>query len=381
MTQSHNPAVATDPRPKAPCMLFSGAQPNYCRFGAKTTGGERMHNKSTAAAAVFILCAAFPSSAQAEDCRPQGIAASVQLLRSADGYVPVLPVEMNGQPKTMLLDTSGTLTEILPRTADSLGLPRQKGEFTVIDASRRYSSDYVNVPLKIGRISSKGVGMIILPNDGDLGGGASADGVLAPDILSNYDIDIDFGTGRLNFISQDHCFGRVIYWPATAVAAVPMQRIIHSWIAISVKLDGQPTLAIVDTSTARSSMYSAIAERVFGLKLGGPDTPSIGNMSDHPESVIYRHAFKMLEFDGITVTNPDVQIVPDLLKNTKSRHSEAETGSLLTNSVLDEDSIQMRIGMDVLRQLHVYAAYKERILYLTAAGQPSNGTAGNGSSP
>jgi hypothetical protein len=29
----------------------------------------------------------------------------------------------------------------------------------------------------------------------------------------------------------------------------------------------------------------------------------------------------------------------------------------------------MRIGMDVLRQLHVYIAYKEKVLYLTPAGQ------------
>ena len=340
-----------------------------------------MRFNATTLAAGFILCAAFQSNAEAEDCHPQGIAASVQLTRDADGYIPVLPVEMNGQPKSMLLNTSADLTEILPRTADALGLPRQKGDFEVIDASRKYSSDYVNVPFKVGRMSSKGVGMVILPDDRDLGNDTNVDGVLAADILRNYDIDIDFGTGKLNFISQDHCFGRVVYWPATAVAVVPMQRFTKSWIVISVKLDGQPTLAIVDTGLATSTLYLGTAERVFGLKVGDKDTPAIGNISDRPESMAYRHTFKTLEFEGLTVNNPSVQIAPDLLKNTKSRHSEAETGSLLSNSELDEESIQMRIGMDVLRRLHVYAAYKERMLYLTAAGQTSDKATGNGANP
>jgi len=341
-----------------------------------------MHFRTTAAAAGFILCAAYQSNAQAENCPPLGIATSVQLARDADGYSPVVPVEMSGQPRTMLLGTSGFATVISPRTADALGLPRQKSALEIIDQSRDYSSDYVNVPFKIGRLSSNAVGMIILPSDRDLGwGGTSVDGLLAPDILHNYDIDIDFGTGKLNFILQDHCPGRVVYWPATAVAAVPMQRFTHNWIVIPIKLDGQSTLAIIDTGVATSTLYRGTAERVFGLKVGDPDTPAIGNSSARPELMVYRHTFKTLEFEGVAVSNPNVLIIPDLLKNTKSSHSDAGTGTLFTNSELDEESIRMRIGMDVLRHFHVYIAYKEHVLYLTPAGQPADKAAGNGTNP
>ena len=190
--------------------------------------GGRMISTPKLAIVAFVFCCASNCSAFAEDCRPQGIAATVELVRGADGYIPVLPVLMNDQPKQMILSTWATLTEITPTTADSLGLPRQKGAFRVFDKSRVSSNDYVNVPFRIGRMSSKGVGMIVLPSDSDVGTGSNIDGILAPDILDNYDIDIDFGTGKLNFISQDHCLGRVVYWPATSIAAVPMQRFVHS---------------------------------------------------------------------------------------------------------------------------------------------------------
>ena len=329
-----------------------------------------MYSTPRLAIVAFVFCSAHICGAFAEDCHPQGIAATVQLVGGADGYIPVLPVAMNDQPKQMILLTGAKLTEITPSTADALGLPRQKGDFKVFDTSRLSSNDYVNVPFKIGRMSSKGVGMIVLPSDSDVGAGSAIAGVLGPDVLDNYDIDIDFGTGKLNFISQDHCLGRVVYWPATSIAAVPMQRFVYSWIVISVKLDGQPTLAIVDTSAASTTLYRAAAEKLFGLTMPEADAKQTGSDTAQPNAAAaFVHTFKSLEFEGLLVKNPIVQVIPDVFRNTKSRNSDPETGSLLSNSALDEESIKMRIGMDVLRQLHVYIAYKERVLYLTPAGQ------------
>ena len=99
------------------------------------------------------------------------------------------------------------------------------------------------------------------------------------------------------------------------------------------------------------------------------DTARAGSDTAQPNaSASFEHTFKSLEFEGLLVQNPIVQVIPDVLRNSKSGNSDAETGSLLPNSALDEESIKMCIGMDVLRQLHVYIAYKEKVLYLTPAG-------------
>ena len=62
------------------------------------------------------------------------------------------------------------------------------------------------------------------------GGGAQSgsgkslpyDGLLSTDLFVDADLDMDFGARRLTAFSTDHCEGRVIYWPADAIAIVPV---------------------------------------------------------------------------------------------------------------------------------------------------------------
>lgn len=51
-----------------------------------------------------------------------------------------------------------------------------------------------------------------------------------------------------------------------------------------------------------------------------------------------------------------------------------ELGTRLGDTSQSGDFADMLLGMNVLRHLHVYIAYKERKLYITPAGPP-NGTA------
>jgi hypothetical protein len=64
-------------------------------------------------------------------------------------------------------------------------------------------------------------------------------------------------------------------------------------------------------------------------------------------TTMYRFPFDTLSFEGVTVQNPDIDIIP------------GETYGKLNP--------QLIIGINVLRQLRVYIAYKEQTLYLTSA--------------
>ena len=65
---------------------------------------------------------------------------------------------------------------------------------------------------------------------------------------------------------------------------------------------------------------------------------------------IYDFPFGMLNFEGIAIRNPKIHLIPG---QNFDPHGRDDTSVIL--------------GMSVLRQLHLYVAYDEQKLYLTAA--------------
>ena len=67
------------------------------------------------------------------------------------------------------------------------------------------------------------------------------------------------------------------------------------------------------------------------------------------------------QFTGVAVSNPQLVVMPDLIRRR------------LSNAISGEESHMPDIilGMDILRHLHVYVAYKERKLYISPADAPS----------
>lgn len=39
--------------------------------------------------------------------------------------------------------------------------------------------------------------------------------------MGKYDTELDFTGGKMNYFATDHCEGKVIYWPAQALAIFP----------------------------------------------------------------------------------------------------------------------------------------------------------------
>ena len=187
-----------------------------------------------------------------------------------------------------------------------------------------------------------------------------------------YDVDVDFGNDKLNFFSQDHCPGGVLYWAAPAVAVLPIS-VRQGHMTVPVTLDGHEVTAIIDTGAGSTTLRMDIAQRSFDLAMATKDTPEAGILNGDEGLKTYTHIFKTLTFGDITVTNPHVSIIPDAVnRNGDSAEQTGNRARLVKDDIVGPP---MLIGMNVLRQLHIYMAFGERKMYISPAS-PAQSAAG-----
>jgi hypothetical protein len=111
-----------------------------------------------------------------------------------------------------------------------------------------------------------------------------------------------------------------------------------------------------------------IAQRSYDLTMGAAGTAENGVLNGDQGLKTYAHTFKSLSFGSITVTNPEIVIIPDAMKRNGDRSQQLEA-----RAKLERDDIvgpPMLIGMDVLRHMHIYMAFGERKMYISAASAP-----------
>lgn len=305
------------------------------------------------------------SSARAETCGLQRFA-SFDISSAPDGMVTI-PVTFNGTAETVLVDTGGVYSTVSPSVVDALHLkPRPiRSGFELYMADGTLLNHYATVDrLGVGGAGAPGVHLIIQPQHSQTGV-EKFEGTLAPDLLRNFDLDFDFARHTLNFFSQQHCEGKVVYW-ANSYAVVPFSTDTGSGhIEVPVTLDGKDFTALIDTGAAHTLLSAAAARDNYGLT---PDSPGMMPVPGKTPDALVRYAyrFKTLTLNGIAVNNPMIGILRDAAeKSFWKRHDE----------MLDRDPVygvrfqpnRVTVGMNVLRKLHLYIAYKEKTLYVTAA--------------
>jgi predicted aspartyl protease len=297
------------------------------------------------AVALAAIAFAMPALADPPACGLL-LAASLEMGTEPDGQVAV-PVTINDRAARLVVDTGSIYSSISSELADELGLKRRLG-------ARGYEL-LGNVPLydvvspnsfRIGNLSTDSIGFYVVPAQALH---IDSDGLLGPDIMSKYDVEFDFAHARFNIFSQDHCPGQVVYWTREPYAHVAIQ-VDDNWhISVPVTLDGRQIQAVVDTGASRSTMSLDVAKSVLGIDESNPALKKLEPVSvnGRPPVALYHYPFQTLALDGVQVHNPLIDILP------------AET--------FGKDAPQLILGLDTLRQLHLYIAYKEQVLYATAA--------------
>jgi predicted aspartyl protease len=273
---------------------------------------------------------------------------SLDLDTSGDGTVTV-PVSIENHPARLMVDTGAAFSTVDESFARSVGMePRaiSNGGFLMLGGGIPLWQTATTRSLRLGRLVGLRFTFIVAPSEVL---SPEMMGMLGPDVMGAYDVEIDFAGGKFNIFSQDHCPGQVVYWTHDAFAQVPMKLDADRHITIPVMLDGKQLTAIADTGAARSFMSLEVAKEIFGLDEKNPALKSLGvvGVNNIAAEQLYRYPFQSLTFEGIAVHNPDIAI-------TKS-------------AAPDKGEPQLLIGIGVLRQLHLYIAYKEQMLYLTPA--------------
>jgi predicted aspartyl protease len=302
------------------------------------------------------LLLAAPAGAQAQQCGSLVRAMSLDLEDHGSHFT--VPVTVNGQPKQFLLDTGGAFTQISLPTAKAMNLAIAPSRIQMFDMYGNTSLGQVRVDVGVGRLTAKN-------EDIPVSSLHAADGIFAADFMQNYDIDIDFAARKLNYFLTDHCDGRVIYWPAGVVAAVPF----HGWNAhgdshmnVTVKLDGHEMTAMIDTGAGASTLDAGTASQLFGLTPDSPGAVALGTMGANNRKV-FGWTFKTLEIGGLTIRDPRMEVIPELMGKNDNSNIAADSH---IRRITDGMQPTMLIGMNTLRKLHLYIAFKERKLYLTA---------------
>ena len=310
-------------------------------------------------ASVFLTSA---NIARAADCKPLAIINSVKMESIGGGARYVVPVTIDGKPLKFLLDTGGVVTEITRETAKAMGMTERASNVQIIDVhGNKTETKVIAKTFEMGVMQGKNLDLQVaiasdLPREG-------VDGILAGDMFRRFDVDMDFGAMRLNYFSQDHCDGKVVYWTERPIAVVPFTATGYH-INIPVTIDGHALPAIIDTG-ADTLMNADELDRVFGVKAGSPEAPLMRESQSDSELKYYSHTFSNLAIEGVTVANPNINIVNDRVSSQRAPSTSIHT------MLMDDPHPQLPpviLGMKVLRQLHVYIAYGEKKLYISPAG-------------
>jgi hypothetical protein len=137
---------------------------------------------------------------------------------------------------------------------------------------------------------------------------------------------------------------------------------------IPVILDGHPYDAIFDTGSRHTIMRLPTARRDFDLEPGAPGMQPYPAINGDGFLNGYLHTFARLSVGGMTIANPEVMIVPDVM----NRNADKSPMALNPAHHHNEDLIlpELSLGMDVLKHLHLYLSFGEEALYIADADPP-----------
>lgn len=323
----------------------------------------RMIHRSLVLAALLLSAVNAAPAAAGAACGPLKIIASLDVKPDRSGR-PMVTAMISDKPVALLVDTGGGLSSLTKRTVQELNLQTMESRIRMTNVAGRSENLEVRLPfIALGGLRVEGPYFMVLPGDEIVGpDDQTFGGLLGAEMLRNVDFDFDFAANKINLISQDHCAGNVVYWPAAAVAVVPFTFNAAGQITFRMELDGRRVNALLDTGASITILNLDIARRTFRVDVNADDVEKVGEVG-RSQSGVYRKRFKTISFEGVSISNPVIMMFPDLIGGGSL--GQQRTGSIIRDARGGLPDVIL--GMNVLSEMHVYIASKERKLYITAA--------------
>jgi predicted aspartyl protease len=279
---------------------------------------------------------------QGQNCAPQMLAA-LDMQTIPDGRVTI-PVQLEGHDYRFLVDTGGFVSTVTPQLAaqEKYRINPSRNMTLKGIGARTGLNTFVRVTdFAVGKVRERYRFFFVDDFNDPL-----VDGTLVPSTIATYDVDFDFGHNKLNLVRSSGCPGSVVTWTKNPASIVPMEVQDRTHIRVPVTIDGKKIMATLDTGATTSIIAMHAASKLLGINEETVDTKLLGTIPlNGATGPVYNYPFKALTFGDVTVNRPPIQIVSD--------------------SVWGQDD--MILGIDILRQLHLYIAYREEKLYITPA--------------
>jgi len=309
-------------------------------------------------ASLFFVTAVagISSSAAAQQCTLK-LMAELPITDRSELFT--VPVSVNGEQHQFLVDTGGVYSALVESVVQRQQL--KEVSITGTDAyntkGERLAKGVSVDSLKLGNNEAKNFHMFVLDNIGQ-----DVDGIVAPDLLQLFDVELDFAAHKMILFSPDHCAGKVVHW-AKEYADIPFKMPDGFHVLVPVTLDGHTLMAQLDTGASTTVLSQRIAEDVFSA---GPNKPGT---EQHPgaqpqDQIQYEHRFQSLAFGGVSVKNPLIALLPDDMERAMRKRYDAKSENDPVYG-FQPNLPRLTIGQDVLRRLHIYIAYKEQVMYVT----------------
>jgi hypothetical protein len=295
-------------------------------------------------AVTLTLIATFANAADEKKSCQLVKAASLDMAPTSDNRFTV-PITIDGKSYRALVDTADNNSLISVHTA--LGLSGASLRNAQAEPWSTYGRVSIAQWVTIGNVDIGGLqapkftfGILPVVEPPEI------EAVLAGDILRHYDVEIDPAGHKLNLFSKSDCGDAVAYWAKGPVAVLSFEQP-NEWDPplISVTLDGKEFKATFDTSAPNTSGDWARFQYLFDLDDKSAGLKTISGAGG--DSALYKYPFKVLSLEGIAIANPDILLGPKMYAGEPN------------------DKPYMRIGMDLLRQFHIYIANGDKKIYMT----------------
>lgn len=264
---------------------------------------------------VLLFCALlFPAAANAA-C---SVTARATIPLDVVSGAIIVPVEVNGQAASFILDTGAQRSVVTGEAVRRLNLARDQWVGTTMSGiggiDRRANADPRSFSLGGVRLvrrtlnhdTSLTVG--IIPQA--VAGGRVIDGLLGRDYLSVFDLDLDMPARRLTIFTVQGCAGRFLPWTG-GYTSIPVSFPAEQAIIAAVTLDGTPLRALLDSGSG-ATLLTAPGMVRMGLQeanLAADPADAISGLGPHLVTMRL-HRFRSLDAGGEVLDRPSIWVAP-----------------------------------------------------------------------
>jgi predicted aspartyl protease len=313
--------------------------------------------KRALCAAIAVASGFLCTAADAQTC---GLvkAAGYDMVVTKGGHIAI-NFQIGDETKLMVIDTGGFISTLTLDAVTQMNLKKREGAVMMIDAYGHKINEVAIAPtVTIGPLKIEDTEFLVTSMSYD----PEAVGALGPNVLRPFDIELDFAGRKVNFFTQDHCPGRVVYWTNSGSGHVPFSYDPSRHISFTSVLDGKEINTILDTGAPNSLISAPAAHQMYDLTTTSPGVDEqSGTRADGTRWQAYFHRFNSLAIGAVSISNPILQIIPDsVARNAQDPFANADHDPTahLTPLVL---------GLRELQYLHMYISYKEKVIYVTDA--------------